>query len=126
MPDVPSTTCPKCGKVSADAGPVCECGHSYYPRASVEFKSYYTPLTEAQRLSGRGTTGLILGVLSVVGFITGPYGIASACFGILISITGLKAVPNRKAVIGLWCSVVGFVLSVGATIFLAGGMRGSG
>jgi hypothetical protein len=119
MDESPGHVCPGCGKVSAVQVPVCECGHSYYPREAVASKPVaFKPFTLEEKRALRANAGMFLGILSIIGSVAFFYGAIAAFLAIVLSISGLKAEPNKRAVIGLVCGLIGFVLSIVATRFV--------
>jgi hypothetical protein len=114
----PDGFCPNCGTRFVDARPVCGCGHSYYPREQIKpVLPGFKPMTDDEKRAARGTAGLFLGILSIVGFFSGPYGMIAAGMGMLLSLSGMKAMDRRRAVAGLICSTVGLVASGVGTYF---------
>ena len=129
--------CPKCGKQSPDEATVCkECGLKFGP-VSVEpvfdptINAYrqqiFTPATVPGK--GVGIASMIIGILSVVFFLTAYIAGAFAVVGLALGIyskskSGKLGLPNGSATAGIACSAVclGIELTIMIIALIAGGL----
>lgn len=128
--------CPNCGKQSPDEATVCtECGLKFGP---VSTEPVYDPAINAYRqpvyipatIPGKGVSiaSLVLGIISVVFFLTAYIAAAIAVVGLVLGIYGKSkskklGLPNGSATAGIACSSV--CLGIELTILLVAVIAGA-
>lgn len=64
------------------------------------------------KLAQKAQSGMVIGIIAMVAWLLPILGLPAAISGIVVSIQGLKAYPNTKAVVGLILCIIGLVLTI--------------
>lgn len=128
--------CPKCGKQSPDEATVCkECGLKFGPVSAEPvfdptINAYRQPLFTPATVPGKGLgiASMIIGILSVVAFLTLYIAAAFAVIGLALGIYSKSKsnklnLPNGTATAGIACSAV--CLGIELTILLIAVIAGA-
>ena len=83
-------------------------GSQQYPGA---YPEYYSPGAQRDN-SGKATTGLVLGIISLVAWILPIIGLPVTICGIVYSSKGLSSSARGRAAAGLTLSIIGAFLTV--------------
>ena len=85
------------------------------------------PATEEQRRASYATGGMALGIFSLFAAVYGPLGLILIIIGFWLSVKGLQSEYRTRALVGLVCSSIGFLISVvGWAIFGLGFLKSLG